>query len=565
MLSALHIRNFALFDSLDLSFGPGLNVLTGETGAGKSMLVGAMEMIFGKRFDHSLIFHEDLKCIIEAEFAALAPAVVKALKQRAEFDMEGNEILIRREQNTKGKSRAFINDTPVSIQCLKEVAGMLVDMHGQHENQSLIRSDSQIEALDSFSDSEALCKQFSETFHAHRQLRDKLDALRNEESNIKRQSEYYRFQADELIAAALEDWDEAALEQELKVLENAGAILTAGADALDEWYQSDRALFTRLSFWKTKMEKQNFPPEYVEGLNQLSMQLKDLSLELESFLDALNADPKKLEKVKLRYDELNHLKAKYKVKNREQLLKLRDEYAQKANEGINFESQTLALSQEIYALEKALITLGLELESKRKNGIKSLEKAMKNLLPEAALDKAIFSISMQRNQSKTAWLEIENQKVEPNAKGINQIQFLFSANPGLAPLPLSQVASGGEISRLMLSLKTAFAGKAGVPCLIFDEIDAGISGETAMRIAALMQKTARQRQIIAISHLPQIAAASARQYQISKESKGKSTRSFVEELSGKERISALARMIGGESHGNSAEKTAKELLANFKA
>ena len=567
MLSRLYIKNFALFETAEVNFGTGLNVLTGETGAGKSLLIGALELIFGKRNENSLIFNPDEKCVIEAEFNALSKKVQQTLLQFEAFDIDDSHLILRREITPNGKTRAFINDTPVSLQILRKTATLLVDLHGQHENQGLLDTENQFAVLDEFAGCKEQTATFAQQLIAAQKIQKEIESLKSQEAEVKRQSEYYSFQADEIAAMQLLPGEDISLEQELKLLENAEVFKKLGAESFDELYDNDSSLYNRISSLQNRLNRAGLSAaihaDFTEKMQEAISAIQETSNLLESELQKISDDPARLQIVQDRLDGLNKLKMKFSLQSVEELNALAEKFAEMAKATFTLGNKIKELENEWKSLKLNLEKSGAEIHELRKKGIAGLEKEVNRLLPEVALNKGMFQVDFTLCESPSGWLNIAGKTIEPHARGIDRVSFLVSANAGIPPAPLSAVASGGEISRIMLVIKTALAGKAGLSTLIFDEIDTGISGETAMKVARVMKKTASKQQIIAITHLPQIAAAGEIHFVVNKtQSKGK-TISSLSTVSKAERITTLATMISGESPSAAAIKNAKELVGEF--
>lgn len=564
MLSRLYIRNFALINESEIRFGEGLNILTGETGAGKSLLLGALGLILGKRVDYSMLFNPEEKCIVEAEFHHLPNATRKQLETFEEFDLEGESVLIRREATAAGKSRAFVNDTPVSLQTLKEVSGMLVDLHGQHENQLLLSPTEQLHLLDQYAKALPTTEQFAGLLRNARQIREKIKKVQEAEKEARKQEDYYRFQVEELDAAKLDPEEYAELEQRITRLQNAEELREALGVATDGMYDGEDSLYNRLSGFRSMLRKAAGRDEgiaqHLSTMEEIAAQLQEVSREFQSILDDLDADPEALEQAELRLDTYNRLKMKFSSTTIEGLIEMREDFRQKLNEIGSLEGELLDLQKALEKADKETIACGIALEKARQDAIPTLDAAVNQLLVEVGFQGAAFRAVLSRNEQAEGAYQLDGKKVAASPDGFNKLEFRIRTNKGVPEGNLSQTASGGEISRVMLAIKAALAGKADLAVLIFDEIDTGISGETARKVGQVMQKLGKSYQIIAITHLPQIAGMGGQHFHIYKQDEAEHTVSRIRALSANERVEELARMISGESLTESALANARELL-----
>jgi len=563
MLKHLYLKNYALFTETHIDFPAGLNILTGETGAGKSLLVGALGLINGKRADTSVFMHEE-KCVIEAIFGDLAPRIQAELDGFEEFDREGESLTIRREVRPNGKSRAFVNDTPVSLQVLRQVSALLLDMHGQHENQILLSQDKQLDLLDAYAESEAWVQVFAQKLKAAEVIRKEIDALRAQEDQAQSQLEYYQFQVQELEAADVKESEEEELEAELNLLQNSEEIREALGGAVELLYQQDTSLYSQLSEILEPLRKvedvSTQVNEEVSRLVDVQETLKEASFAFQGMLEAVESDPERLAFIEERLAVYHKLKLKYKAKSGAELVAIYEEVKQKLDDFSSLEERITALQQQYREAQDELREAGLTLEAKRQAAKPVLEEKITALLSQVGFNKARFEVAIERLLHAEGDLELEGEVLKPGAKGLNRVYFLIQTNPGLPAGPLAQIASGGEISRVMLAIKAALAEKSEFPVLIFDEIDTGISGEIANKVGYVMQQLSRNFQILSITHLPQIAAKGHQHYQIRKQVNGERTSSTVVPLNHDERIREVAQMLSGEQPTDSAIRNAEELM-----
>ncbi|MEL7533230.1 MAG: DNA repair protein RecN [Bacteroidota bacterium] len=564
MLQHLHIRNYALFAETNVHFGNGLNILTGETGAGKSLLVGALGLINGKRADNSVVFRDGEKCVVEATFGSLSSSVRAKLSAYDDFDLDGPELLIRREINPSGKSRAFINDTPVPLAVLREVSSLLVDMHSQHENQQLVSHDQQLLLLDAYAGTTELVQAFGRKLKACEQLQQEIRSLKAKEKEASDKLAYLKFQIEELEAAGIEADEEHKLEQELNLLQNSEQVREALGQATEVLYNQELSLYEQLSEVLeplAKLVNVNLQiSETTARLQEMREQMKEDAFALQELLESVESDPERLSFIEERLAVYHKLKLKYGVNSGEALMAEYDKLKGDLNQYGSLEERIAELEVEFGKHQKGIITDGLAIEKKRLAAKPRLEDKIHTLLREVGFEKAVFSVIVERNTvAESAW-ELEGQSIKPIASGLNKVYFQMRTNPGMPAGPLSQIASGGEISRVMLAIKSALAEKSEFPVLIFDEIDTGISGEIANKVGVVMQRLADQFQILAITHLPQIAAKGHQHYQIFKRVSNDQTTSDVVGLDHEARILELAKMLSGETPTESALRNAAELI-----
>ena len=565
MLKALYIKNYALFEACQINFPSGLNILTGETGAGKSLLVGALGLIMGKRADSSAVFFPDTKCIVEATFGDFSRALQKKLESYEDFDFDESQLIIRREITPSGKSRAFINDTPASLQLVKEISNMLVDLHGQHENQSLLQPDQQLAVLDAYAQNQHLLSDCEKAWDKLRITRAEIQKLVQQESQAKERQDFLNFQVEELTLANLEAEEEEQLEQELNLLQNSEEIRDALAFACESLYnREEQSVHQQMSDVLAQLQKfEEVGEEYKKQVEQLveSRELiKEASFTLQNMLDTVDSDPERLAFIEERLAVYHQLKLKYKLRSGAELVELLKKLTDQADDFASLELRIADLRKSAETQQAALLEIGLQLEEKRELAKIALEHHINRLLTEVGFKEAELQVQIDRNFQENGELEHEGKKIKGSRTGFNKATFLIRTNPGLPVGPLSQIASGGEISRVMLAIKSALADRLDFPVLIFDEIDTGISGEIAKKVGNVMQKLAERFQIISITHLPQIASKGREHFMIHKEIENGRTISSVRRLGLDERVYQLARMISGDDPSESAIKNALEMI-----
>lgn len=549
MLKSLLIRNYALIDRLELAPAPGLNIITGETGAGKSIMLGALGLVMGNRADTKVLFHADEKCVVEANFhlpdAELAPVL-----EEAGVDFEADCIL-RREIAPSGKSRAFINDTPVSLESLRAVADALIDVHSQHETLQLASQAYQLSVLDAYAGLQTRAAEMAAAFRAYQKVGKELAEVQARIQAAARERDFTAFQLEELEKVAVQPGEVEALEQELTLLANAEDIQVKLNQA-DQLLQSGEGdVLSRLKAAAQAVERAGaFSPTLAglaERLQSSLIELKDIAAEVEAEGAKMEFDPRRLEVVQDRIGQLNLLLKKHGVTTTDDLLALRDTLSRTlaGMEGLDESVEQLTVEQA--RLLKVAEAVAAELSKLRQAAIPKLEAEIAALLDEVGMP--------------NARLQVDRQPAGLSANGQDQIRILFSANKGVTPQELKNAASGGEFSRLMLCLKYVLAGKTNLPTLIFDEIDTGISGEIALRVGRLMARMAERHQLLVITHMPQIAAKGSRHYFVFKQEKADRTYTNLRELKNEERLHEIAQMIGGANPSATAVSSARELMA----
>lgn len=553
MLQQLLIQNYALIDQLNFEPGKHFTVITGETGAGKSILLGALGLIVGERADIGVLQDKLKKCVVEGRFL-LRSHDLKDWFSSNELDYDDLAI-IRREITADGRSRAFINDTPVNLSLLKELGSRLIDIHSQHETLTLSQSDFQILVLDTCADQLDLVKQYRVEYRQYKQLLVKLDSMREQEAQLKKDQDYLQFQLDELQNAGLDKIDQKLLEQELQTVSNAEEIKLALVKVIGAMHGGEGDLLHAAGEIRQQVAAlAKYRPgiaQAAERLKSCVIELKDIVSELEMIESSIHHDASRIEIIGAMLDKLYHLQHKHQVKTVTDLLKLQDELEEKLK-GITSVGDVLsALEKERVQLKKALEMKAAKLSKGRKGAIPIIEKAVNPMLASLGMPHARLEI-------QSAALEEDK---DPGTSGIDKIQFLFSANKGSAAKELQKVASGGELSRLMLAIKSLVAKTSGLPTVIFDEIDTGISGEVADKAGNILLKMGSYMQVVAITHLPQIAAKGSEQWFVFKESSKTTTYTRMKKLAQQDRVEAIAKMLSADKLTEAARRNAQELLS----
>lgn len=550
MLKQLSINNYILIKRLELNLSDGFTVITGETGAGKSILVGALSLILGKRADTGVLLDKEKKCVIEGCFL-LKGYDLEGYFEDNDLDYEDQTVL-RREINKQGKSRAFINDTPVNLPVLKELGERLVDIHSQHQTLMLNESGFQMAVLDSVAENAELIEKYSSAYHTYKSLKLDFDSLLERESGMRTEEDYLRFQFDEMDAAALKEDELEALEEELKLLAHAEEIKGNLFNAAQVLSLSEENVLDRL---QEVISQLNRIADYHQGvaefnsrLNSLEIEMKDVSSGLEQLEESIQYDPSRLQEVSNRIDLIHTLLQKHKAQNIGTLLEIHKEIGDKL-QGISSLDDTIErMKSELEKAHHETIQLAMELSQRRNKAVPVIEQDIAGTLNKLGMEDALLKISLVSNDKLTS-------------AGTDSVSFNFSANRGSEPAPISKIASGGELSRLMLSLKSMITRKSMLPTIILDEIDMGVSGDIAGKVGKLLENMSSNMQMIAITHLPQIAARSGEHFKVFKKYADDRTVSGVKRLSDIERIEEIAIMLSDEKVSEAAKQTARELLA----
>ena len=549
MLKHLTIRNYALIKHLELEPSGHLNVITGETGAGKSIMLGAIGLLMGNRADTKVLWDEEDKCIIEGTFN-IRDYKLKGVFKAEDLDYD-DQTVIRREISPGGKSRAFINDTPVTLEVMRRIGSSLMDIHSQHETLQLGNQFFQLQLIDAYAENQPLQDEYHEAWSAFLKARREFETLNGQAETLRQEADYTRFQLDELVKANLEDGEQERLESELKIMEHAEEIKNRFNGVLDLMSNAEFAVRNSLAEIRGQLQAiSSYSATYgslYQRVESLRLELEDVAAEIEKEESRIEFDPERSGWIKERISTLYSLQKKHRVNNTQELLTIQEALQQKANLTTNLD-QELAQARELFtAAEKQVKKIAVQLSETRKKAFEPLKKQLIKLLKELGIPDAT--------------LTVDTQITEPTASGIDKIDILFSANKGISPRPLAQVASGGEFSRLMFCIKYVMAEKSAMPTLVLDEIDSGISGEIAIKLGTMMKGMSKTHQLITISHLPQIAAKGDTHYFVFKDNSAKKTVSNIRLLNADERVEEIAKMIGGANPSKVALENAQELLA----
>ena len=550
MLQQLYIKNFTLIDELNIELHPGFSVITGETGAGKSIILGAIGLLLGQRADSKTIKQGADRCVIEAHFN-LSRYQLEPFFTDNDIDYDASDCIIRRELTAAGKSRAFINDTPVSLALLKELGDMLVDVHSQHQNLLLGKQDFQLEVVDTLAKDQDALTAYQQTYAAYHDKQRQLRELQEEMERNRQNVDFLQFQYEELANAQLVEDEQEEMEQQRETMTHSEDIKTALYETQQHLSADEQGVLPllrkSLSAIQTITKVYPASEEWTERMESCQIELKDIAQDVEARLDAIDFDPAELERINQRLDKLYDLQKKYHVDTVAALIQQRDELKRQLSQIENSDETLSTLQEELDKLRKTCLRQAEELTKYRQKTAKEIERQMHERLVPLGMPNVRF--------------EVKVNKTDLHKNGQDDIAFLFSANTSSPLQPIAQVASGGEIARVMLSLKAMISGAVKLPTIIFDEIDTGVSGKIAERMAEIMQEMgANDRQVISITHLPQIAALGTTHYRVSKEETAKGTVSQMRLLSDEERIHEIAQMLSGSDITAAAIQNAKELL-----
>lgn len=548
MLKHLLIKNYALIESLEMHPAKDLNVITGETGAGKSIMLGAVGLLLGNRADTKVLLHEDEKCIVEGEFDITSYNLANLFKaEDLEYD---NQTIIRREINASGKSRAFINDSPVTLDILSRLGQRLMDVHSQHENLELGKGLYQLSLIDNYAGNNTVREEYTAAYKAYRNAEKEYVKLSNEADQLRQEADYNRFLLNELQEAVLEDLDQEALENDLAVMENAEEIKSAFHQATqilkDGEFTGINAVAEAKSLIQQASRLSDRYRSLAERIESIYLELDDAANEIRRQVELVDFDPQQTEVIRERLSKVYHLQKKHNVLTVEELR--------------NIETQLLDKITTTDHLDENIAAAKIQMEQ----GLKSLQAAASKLTETR---KAVAGPLSDNLEKLLAQLGMPNARLQVDIKcgefgihGQDEINILFSANKGFTPQPIHKVASGGEFSRLIFCIKYILAHRMALPTIVFDEIDTGVSGEIALKLAEMMKEMAKNHQVITISHSPQIAARGNAHYFVFKDEKGKMTTSRMRLLESNERVQEIAKMIGGDNPPAAAFESAKALL-----
>lgn len=550
MLKQLYIKNFTLIDELDIDFQSGFSVVTGETGAGKSIILGAIGLLLGNRADAKLLKAGEERCVIEAHFDLRRYELEPFFKEN-DIDYDANDCIVRREVNASGKSRAFVNDTPVSLTMMRELGEQLVDIHSQHQNLLLSKEDFQRSVVDIIAADKALLDEYRQKFHDFRQAEKDYEIFREEVAKNQQSADFMRFQLNELLDARLQDDEQEQLEQQRDTMSHAEDIKSVLYEAETTLSNDENGIVSRTQKIARQMgELARFYPtanDLSERLSTCHIELKDIADEIGKELENIDFDPRQLDSINQRLDLIYSLQKKHQATTMAELIAIRDDLSQKLSHIENSDEELALLRQKANALQQESQAKAKKLTALRTKAARQVEKEVLERLVLLGIPNVRFKIELSEKPL--------------SADGADKIVFLFSANKSTPMQPVSEVASGGEIARVMLSLKAMISGAVKLPTIIFDEIDTGVSGRVAEQMAHIMREMGENdRQVVSITHLPQIAATGTTHYKVSKNETKNGTKTTMKRLSDAERIEEIAQMLSGSKITEAAIENAKQLL-----
>lgn len=550
MLKQLYIKNFTLIDTLDMEFRSGFSVITGETGAGKSIILGAIGLLLGQRADSKSVKMGTDKCVIEAHFD-LSRYGMERFFDENEIEFDAEDTIIRRELTSAGKSRAFINDTPVALSMLKELGEQLVDVHSQHQNLLLNKQDFQLNVVDIIADDAKELTDYQQTYVRYQELKKEEQRLREDIEQGRQQVDFMQFQYDELTNARLSDGEQEELEQRSETMSHSEDIKTALYEAESALSGDEGGVVGNLKKAVSALQgiEHVYPDvaELAERMNSCYIELKDAAAEVSGKMDDVDFDPAELDMVNTRLDRIYELQKKYKVERVDQLLAIQEELGRKLSNIENSDEALAEIERQVSETLKDAQRKAELLTEKRRVAAGVIEKQMREHLVPLGMPHVRFQIVVEQDSLSRS--------------GQDKVSFLFSANTSTPLQPVSQVASGGEIARVMLSLKAMISGAVKLPTIIFDEIDTGVSGKIAEQMARMMSEMGHcDRQVISITHLPQIAALGSTHYKVYKDETAQGTTTHMLMLNDEERVREIAQMLSGSDVSEAAIQNAKELL-----
>lgn len=549
LIQSLKISNYALIEKLKIDFNKGFTVITGETGAGKSILLGALGLLLGNRADISVLSNKESKCVVEAVFD-ISKFNLKKVFEENDADYE-DLMLVRREILPNGRSRSFVNDTPVNLSFLKIISDELIDVHSQHENAKISKPDFKREIVDIISNSDDLLSDYKENYKQYTEAKKHLENLIKSSEELKKDADYNFFRYEELLNANLKDGELEHLEAEYKTLNNAEQIIQRFSTSFNLINKEDVGALHVLNECFSEIEKtadiNNEFAQLSERLKSVCVELEDINSDIEKFVDTIEVNPKKAEEINNKLNTIYDLQQKHRVSTVEELIDIREQLKEKVDQTESLEEDILKAEKEKNICEEKAFKTAERLSKSRETAVPEIEKRIAELLKQLAMPSAEFKINIEKLN-------------ELHSFGIDNINFLFSANKNTELREPEKIASGGEVSRLMLAIKSVIAESANLPTIIFDEIDTGISGEVANKAAELMKQTAKFMQVITITHLPQVAAKGDNHLYVYKEEQDTKTITDIKALNKNERITETAKLLSGDKITEAALLNAQELL-----
>ena len=566
MLQSLYVRDYALIEELEMEFGSGLNIITGATGAGKSILIGAMSMILGERANTDVVRGDASKAVVEGIFDDADTERIRAVLEENAIETDPLPRVILRRKITERGSRGFVNDTPATLDVMRAVAAELIDLHGQHEHQSLLRTETHLRLLDSFGGLGSLVEHYRHKRARVSDLVEEREALADRERELQQQKELYEFQIEEIDEVDPEPGEEEELKAERRVLENAEQLYASTQGLYEMLFEDENAVHDQLVLARNDLQDlariDDAFEEHVDEIESAQIIVNELANFLQDYNAHIEFDSDRLDAIRDRITELERLKRKY-GGTLEAVLEHRKEIGEQYELAKDFEGNLERLDEEIREAQNDLTDVALRLSDKRREVADRIEDAILDELATLGMPDSQFEVRFTRREKPDGWIRPDEDDARYRAfgKGVDQVEFYISTNVGVPPMPLAEVASGGEISRIMLALKTILAKSERLPILVFDEIDVGISGDMARRVGESMHDLARYHQIITITHLPQIAALGDRHFKVEKVVEDGTTKTTIHRLNEEEQATQVASLISGEEVTDAALKNARELMA----
>ena len=572
MLEKLSIKNYLIIKEAELKFSEGLNILTGETGAGKTIILDALSLILGERANYSVIKNNKEKLVIEGQFQFENNKKVLGFLKESDLLSESfssqSIVILRRELSKKGTSRNFINDVPVSISQMKNFGDLIIDIHSQNEHQSLLRKESHIKLLDNFVGNENLFADYINSFSEYKKLIKSYEELEKKKDNIIERKNFIEFQLKEINNANPQKGEEERLEKELNKIENTEDISLSLNNSLEMLYEKENNVIAALSEVVKEIKKivkyDSELSNIIADLESSYVSVKEIAETLNSYNNSINFDSVRIEQIRDRLGSINFIKKKYNLSESE-LLKKAKELQNELDYAENFDYDIEQIKKKIKESREELYKKAVRISSLRNSSSKQLEKNVNLYFKEIGLETAEFKVGNKICESdKDTMYSIKKNSlfIQLHEEGIDDVEFMVKINKGAEFTPLRKTASGGEVSRIMLAIKASVTGKDEVPVLVFDEIDSGISGRIADKVGKVLKQLSKSHQIISITHLPQIAAMSDRHFRVSKEEVKNETIAKIKALTEQEKVTEIAKLLSGEKITDSSTKSAKELISN---
>ena len=572
MLEKLSIKNYLIIKEAELEFSEGLNTLTGETGAGKTIILDALSLILGERANYSIIKNNNEKLVIEGQFQFdnnnKVLEFLKVYDLLSESFYSHNLVVLRRELSKKGISRNFINDIPVTISQLKNFGDLVIDIHSQNEHQSLLRKESHIKLLDNFIGNENLFTDYKNNFNEYKKLIKNYEELEKKKNNIIERKNFIEFQLKEINNVNPQEGEEYKLEIELNKIENTEDISLCLNNSFEMLYEKDNNIVAALSTVVKEIKKiikyDSELSKIAEDLESSYVSIKEITETLNSYNNSINFDPVRIEQIRDRLGSINFIKRKYNLSESE-LIKKEKELQKELDYAENYDYEIEQVKTKLKENKEEVYKKASKISSLRNSSSKQLEKKTNSYFKEIGLETAEFKVGNKICESdKDTMYSIKKKNVfiQLHEDGIDDVEFMVKINKGAELTPLRKTASGGEVSRIMLSIKASVTGKDEIPILVFDEIDSGISGRIADKVGKVLKQLSKSHQIISITHLPQIAAMSDKHFRVSKEEDKEETIAKIKTLTEQEKVTEIAKLLSGEKITEASTKSAKELISN---